>query len=124
MLSESSAFSGFAVSDIAVARDFYTAVLGLRVTEQEGGMLTLHLAGGTNILVYPKEDHVPAGFTVLNFPVPDVDAAVEALVAAGVSMERYDWVDDPHGIQRGWGPDIAWFADPSGNIFSVIQASE
>ncbi len=122
MFSESPAFSGFAVNDTAVARNFYVNVLGLRVSEQEGGMLTLHLVGGADILVYPKENHVPAGFTVLNFPVPDVEAAVDSLAAAGVTMERYDWVTDPKGIQRGWGPDIAWFTDPSGNVFSVIQA--
>ena len=83
-------------------------------------MLTLHLEGGRDTLVYPKPDHLPATYTILNFPVPDVEAAVDALVGRGVRFKRYDGVDD-RGISRGQGPDIAWFTDPAGNILSVLD---
>jgi hypothetical protein len=88
-------------------------------------MLTLHLAGATTVLVYPKDDHQPASFTVLNFPVDDIEATVDALAAAGVSFEHYEGTDietDPKGIFRGGGPLIAWFPDPAGNILSVLEA--
>jgi len=120
MITGSNAFHGFSVDDIPTARAFYADTLGLEV-EEENGMLWLHLAQGTRTLVYPKRDHVPATYTVLNFSVPDVDAAVDELVGRGVRFERYPGVDDPKGIQRGWGPTIAWFTDPAGNVLSVIE---
>ena len=121
MLTDSSAFSGFSVDDTARARTFYEDVLGLRVDEADG-MLTLHLRGGTEVLVYPKPDHVPATFTVLNFRVPDVEAAVDGLTARGVRFQRYaDPPTDQRGIMREGGPLIAWFTDPAGNVFSVLQ---
>jgi catechol 2,3-dioxygenase-like lactoylglutathione lyase family enzyme len=121
MLHDSRAYSGFSSNDIPTSRDFYERTLGLEVTE-ENGMLTLHLAGGGLVLVYPKDDHVPATFTVLNFPVADIDAAVDRLAAAGVTFERYDGFDqDERGIMRGFGPPIAWFKDPAGNVLSVIE---
>jgi catechol 2,3-dioxygenase-like lactoylglutathione lyase family enzyme len=121
MFEQTKAFSGFSVGDIAAARKFYTETLGLRVSE-ENGMLTLHIAGGTEILVYPKDNHEPATFTVLNFPVPDVGAAVAELTSRGVRFERYEGMpQDADGVMRGNGPDIAWFTDPAGNVMSVIQ---
>ena len=121
MFSDSNAFSGFAASDIEQAREFYAGTLGIEVTE-ENGMLTLHLAGGTNVLVYPKPDHTPAEFTVLNFPVDDVEVAVDALMERGVAFELYEGApQDEKGIMRGNGPDIAWFRDPAGNILSVLR---
>ncbi|ALV44946.1 glyoxalase [Arthrobacter alpinus] len=124
MLANSLAFSSFSVSDIAAARDFYQDTLGLAVTEQDG-MLTLHLGGGGTVLVYPKDaSHEPATFTVLNFPVADIEGAVETLVASGVELERYAGTPmetDAKGIFRQGGPLIAWFKDPSGNVLSVIQ---
>jgi catechol 2,3-dioxygenase-like lactoylglutathione lyase family enzyme len=121
MLHDSRAYSGFSSNDLPRSRDFYERTLGLEVTE-ENGMLTLHLAGGGLVLVYPKDDHVPATFTVLNFPVADIDAAVDRLAAAGVTFERYDGFDqDDRGIMRGFGPPIAWFKDPAGNVLSVIE---
>ena len=121
MLSDSKAFSGFAVDDIDAARRFYGETLGLRISE-ENGMLTLHIAGDRPTLVYPKDDHTPAEFTILNFPVDDVDAAVDALAARGVQFERYDgFGQDEKGIMRDQGPPIAWFKDPAGNVLSVIQ---
>lgn len=120
MLAESQAFSGFAVDDIGRAKTFYAATLGLNVTEQNG-MLTLHLAGDRDVLVYARENHEPATFTILNFPVADIDASVDELVGRGVTFLKYDWVDDLRGIQRRYGPPIAWFTDPAGNILSVIQ---
>ena len=117
-LADSPAFSGFSADDIPAARHFYADVLGLQVTE-ENGMLQLQLPGRP-VLIYPKADHVPAGFTVLNFPVPDIEAAVDELVAAGVEFQRYDWTDE-RGINRRGGPLIAWFTDPAGNTLSVLQ---
>ena len=124
MLADSAAFSGFAVPDIEAARAFYADTLGLQVEVDEdmGGMLTLHLGGGTNVLVYPKPDHTPATYTVLNFPVDDVGRAVDELTAKGVRFERYDGMDqDDKVVARGMGPAIAWFTDPAGNILSVLQ---
>jgi catechol 2,3-dioxygenase-like lactoylglutathione lyase family enzyme len=123
MLEKSKAFSGFSVDDIPRAKEFYAATLGLEVTE-ENGMLTLHLAGDRPTLVYPKPDHTPASFTILNFPVEDIEAAVDELAKRGVSFERYEGTDletDERGIFRGGGPPIAWFKDPAGNVLSVIQ---
>ncbi|MFF3012741.1 VOC family protein [Streptomyces sp. NPDC057939] len=122
MFEDTKAFSGFAVDDIPRAKEFYAGTLGLRVSE-ENGMLLLHLAGDTDVLVYPKDDHEPAGFTILNFPVPDVERAVDELAAAGVAFERYPGFDtDAKGIVRGdGGPPIAWFKDPAGNVLSVLE---
>ncbi|MFF8271564.1 VOC family protein [Streptomyces sp. NPDC016562] len=123
MLGDSKAFSGFSVDSIDNVKDFYGSTLGLRVSE-EHGMLFLHLGGGHDVLLYPKDNHVPATFTVLNFPVPDIEQAVDDLVARGVSFERYeDFGQDAKGIARSQeeGTSIAWFKDPAGNILSVLQ---
>lgn len=121
MLTDSRAFSGFSSNDIAACHDFYAGKLGLAVAEDHG-MLTLTFAGGGKTIVYPKPNHEPATFTVLNFPVPDIEKAVDALTAAGITMERYEGAgQDERGISRSGGPLIAWFKDPAGNILSVIQ---
>ncbi|KUJ68739.1 glyoxalase [Streptomyces albus subsp. albus] len=121
MFGSTKAFSSFSVDDIAKAKDFYDTVLGLRVTERSG-MLTLHIAGSAPLLVYPKENHRPADFTVLNFPVEDVETVVDELVRRGVAFERYPGFEqDAKGIARGEGPDIAWFKDPAGNVLSVVK---
>ena len=122
MFKDTHAFSGFSVNDITRAKQFYGDTLGLNVSE-ENGMLTLELAGGGRVLVYPKENHTPASFTILNFPVPDVDETVDRLTEAGVTFEHYegDLQTDEKGIMRGQGPDIAWFTDPAGNILSVLD---
>jgi predicted enzyme related to lactoylglutathione lyase len=123
MFDKTKAFSGFAVDDIAAAKKFYGETLGLDVTE-EYGMLTLHIDQGGDIIIYPKEDHAPANFTILNFPVGDVDQAVDQLSERGVTFERYEGFEqDEKGIARGdQGPAIAWFTDPAGNILSVLEA--
>jgi predicted enzyme related to lactoylglutathione lyase len=125
MLKDSHAFSGFAVKDLEAAKKFYGDTLGQDVRDGPMGIMELHLAGGTRIMVYPKDDHVPATYTILNFPVADVDAAVDELNAAGVTMEQYgrpEMQQDAKGIARDpQGPAIAWFTDPSGNIISVLQ---
>jgi catechol 2,3-dioxygenase-like lactoylglutathione lyase family enzyme len=121
MFTNTKAFSGFSVDDVQEAKKFYSETLGLRVSE-EYGMLSLHIAGEWNILVYPKPDHTPASFTILNFPVDDIDEAVDELTERGVRFERYDGLEqDEKGIFRGGGPYIAWFKDPAGNILSVLQ---
>jgi catechol 2,3-dioxygenase-like lactoylglutathione lyase family enzyme len=121
MLATSKAFSGFAVADIESAKAFYAETLGLDVSEDHG-ILTLNLAGDRPTIIYPKPDHEPASFTILNFPVDDVEAAVDELAARGVHFERYEgFPQDAKGIMRGHGPDIAWFKDPSGNVLSVIK---
>ena len=123
MLKQSHAFSGFFVNNLARAREFYEQTLGLTVSESHG-LLTLHLAGRTEVLMYPKPNHVPATFTVLNFPVDDVDKTVEELSRRSVRFEIYDGPDvhmDARGISRGNGPTIAWFKDPAGNILSVLH---
>lgn len=123
MLTNSKAFSGFSVPDIQQAKEFYGRTLGLKVAEAHG-LLHLHLAGGTKVLVYPKPNHVPATFTVLNFPVDDIDEAVDQLGKRGVRFEIYDTADlktDERGVFRGGGPPIAWFKDPAGNILSVLE---
>jgi catechol 2,3-dioxygenase-like lactoylglutathione lyase family enzyme len=121
MLAQSKAFSGFAVDDLQKAREFYGETLGLE-TSEEHGLMTLHLAGDRDTLVYPKPDHTPATYTVLNFPVEDIDRAVDELAERGVRFERYDGMDqDEKGVFRGGGPHIAWFTDPAGNILSVLQ---
>ncbi|MFI7439948.1 VOC family protein [Nonomuraea indica] len=121
MLGSVKAYSGFSVDDIEAARAFYEQTLGLTVSVANG-MLTLHIAGGRDILVYPKDDHVPATYTVLNFPVDDIGKAVDELAARGVRFERYPQLEtDERGIFRGGGPPIAWFTDPAGNVLSVLQ---
>jgi catechol 2,3-dioxygenase-like lactoylglutathione lyase family enzyme len=122
MLANTKAFSGFAVDDVPAARKFYEDTLGVKVSEANG-LLTLHLAGDRDTLVYPKPDFTPATYTILNFPVDDIDAAVDGLTGRGVRFERYDGFDqDEKGIARGEvGPYIAWFKDPAGNILSVLQ---
>jgi catechol 2,3-dioxygenase-like lactoylglutathione lyase family enzyme len=125
MFANAKAFSGFAVDDIDRAREFYEQTLGLKTTI-EHGLMTLHLAGDRPTLVYPKPDHTPATYTILNFPVDDIDRAADELAAHGVQFERYDGTEqDAKGILRGLardeGPDIAWFKDPAGNILSVLQ---
>lgn len=123
MFEHTKAFSGFAVDDLQKAREFYEGTLGLRVSEEEMGVLTLHLAGDRPTLVYPKSDHTPATYTILNFPVEKIDEAVEWLGARGVRFERYDGFDqDEKGISRAeGGPPIAWFTDPAGNILAVLE---
>jgi catechol 2,3-dioxygenase-like lactoylglutathione lyase family enzyme len=119
MFRNAKAFSGFSVDDLEKAKEFYGETLGLDVSAREEG-LELRVAGGTPIFVYPKENHTPATFTVLNFPVEDVDAAVDELTKAGVRFERYEeFEQDEKGISRNGGPTIAWFKDPAGNILSV-----
>lgn len=124
MFKETKAFSGFSVNDIAKAKEFYSTILGLDVREGMEGILELHIKGNNPIVVYPKPNHIPATFTVLNFPVPDVEKAVELLKSKDVVFESYDlpyFKTDNDNIFRGGGPFIAWFKDPAGNIFSVIQ---
>jgi predicted enzyme related to lactoylglutathione lyase len=123
MLGSSKAFSGFAVDDVPRAKLFYETTLGIEVSEQNG-ILTLHLGSGAEVIVYPKPDHEPAGFTVLNFPVEDIEAAVDGLASRGIEFERYEGTEveaDERGIFRGGGPLIAWFKDPAGNVLSVLQ---
>jgi catechol 2,3-dioxygenase-like lactoylglutathione lyase family enzyme len=121
MFEHTKAFSGFSVDDIPTAKRFYGETLGLRVSE-ENGLLMLHIAGDRDTVVYPKEDHTPATFTILNFPVDDIDKAVDGLAGRGVRFERYEGLEqDDKGVSRGMGPAIAWFKDPAGNILSVIQ---
>jgi catechol 2,3-dioxygenase-like lactoylglutathione lyase family enzyme len=123
MLTNSQAFSGFAVDDLDKAREFYGEVLGIRTSDDEMGFLTLHLAGDRNTLVYPKPDLVPGNYTILNFPVEDIDEAVDGLRAKGVEFEVYEgFGQDEKGISReAGGPPIAWFKDPAGNILAVLQ---
>ncbi|CAN5869111.1 hypothetical protein BH20ACT7_BH20ACT7_00160 [soil metagenome] len=121
MLEHSKAFSGFSVDDVPAAKKFYSETLGLDVSE-ENGMLWLRVTGDDGILVYPKPEHTPASFTILNFAVDDIDTAVDELTARGVRFERYNDFDlDDKGIFRGGGPYIAWFTDPAGNVLSVLQ---
>ena len=128
MLRESKAFRWFSVDDIGAAKRFYGETLGLDVEEQPGMGLVLHLAGGRDVFAYPKENHQPATYTMLNFPVPDIDAAVDELSRRDVRFERYEGFDqDEKGIARPerpeYGPPIAWFTDPAGNILSVLEES-
>lgn len=126
LLRESRAFSGFSVNDIPKAKAFYGETLGLDVRE-ENGMLHLHLPGSTVVLVYPKPNHQPATFTILNFPVTDVEEAVDELTGLGVRFEQYggEIQTDPKGIHRGGkGPAIAWFKDPAGNVLSILEMSK
>ncbi|MGH7794889.1 MAG: VOC family protein [Candidatus Binatia bacterium] len=122
MLRESNAFSGFSVPNIPKAKEFYGETLGLEVSESNG-LLNLHLASGTTVLIYPKPNHAPATFTILNFPVENIEEAVDQLTKSGVRFERYegDLKTDEKGVFRGGGPLIAWFKDPAGNILSVLE---
>ena len=121
MFENTKAFSGFSVDDVPKAEKFYGETLGLRVSE-EYGMMWLHIAGERGVLVYPKPDHTPASYTILNFPVDDIEEAVDELAERGVRFERYDDSEqDEKGIFHGGGPLIAWFKDPAGNVLSVIQ---
>ena len=125
MLADSKAFSGFAVDDLEKAREFYADTLDLNVSDIDGApLMTLHLAGDRPTLIYAKPDHTPATYTILNFPVDDIDRAVDELAARGVRFERYEGMgQDEKGIMREQGPLIAWFQDPAGNILSVLQQS-
>ena len=121
MFTYTKAFSGFSVDDLEKAQAFYGETLGLRTSEQYG-LMTLHLAGGRDTLVYPKADHTPATYTILNFQVDDIESAVDDLAGRGVRFERYPGMQqDERAINRGGGPYIAWFKDPAGNILSVLQ---
>jgi catechol 2,3-dioxygenase-like lactoylglutathione lyase family enzyme len=121
MLRDTPAFSGFSTNDIDAAKLFYGETLGVELSD-DGGMLNLRLGGGQRVLIYPKDNHEPATFTVLNFEVPDVDAAVDQLSAKGVSFERYEGMgQDEKGIARQYPPPIAWFKDPAGNILAILQ---
>ena len=126
MLKDSEAFSGFSVNDLAAAKEFYGQKLGIEVDQNEMG-LSLKIAGGNTIFVYPKEDHTAATYTILNFPVEDIDAALNDLKDKGIAFEQYpgmtDEADIARGISQNRGPDIAWFKDPAGNILSVLQNS-
>ena len=122
MLKDSEAFSGFSVPDVEEAQKFYGETLGLDASVEGGGILGIHFAGGGTAIAYPKDDHVPATFTILNFPVGDVEKAVDELTSRGVEFEHYEgFPQDEKGIMRGQGPDIAWFKDPAGNILSVLN---
>ena len=125
MLKQSKAFSSFSVNDIAKAKKFYHDILGLNVVDNPMGIIELHLENGNKIILYPKADHLPATFTVLNFPVNDLEATVDALIEKGISFEQYEGEikTDKKGIfkSEGNGPNIAWFKDPSGNILSVMK---
>ena len=125
MLKHSKAFSGFSVNDISKAKKFYSEILGLEVKDNPMGLLELNLEGGNHIIIYPKPTHVPATFTILNFPVKNIDDAVDDLIAKRITFEQYEGriKTDEKGICRsgGKGPNIAWFKDPAGNILSLIE---
>jgi catechol 2,3-dioxygenase-like lactoylglutathione lyase family enzyme len=124
MLSNTPAFSSFAVDDLEAARSFYGETLGLAISDGPMGVLSLDLPGDRATLIYPKPDFTPATYTILNFPVDDVEAAVDELSSRGVEFERYEGFEqDEKGIARAGGPDIAWFKDPAGNILSVLKTS-
>jgi len=123
MFKDAKAFSSFAVNDLQKAKEFYGQTMGLEISQSAEG-LKLNLAGGQTVFLYPKPNHTPASFTVLNFAVKDIEAAVDELRTLGVRLEKYDQPDlktDAKGIMRGPGPQIAWFKDPAGNILSVLQ---
>jgi predicted enzyme related to lactoylglutathione lyase len=126
MFKHTKAFSGFSVNDIQKAKEFYGDKLGIEVTEEMMGILVLHIGGDNKIIIYPKPNHQPATFTILNFPVDDVEKTVDELTAKGIVFEQYDFDQiktDSKGIMRGMGPTIAWFKDPAGNILSVLDAN-
>jgi len=124
MFTNTKAFGSFSVNDLQKAKEFYGEVLGLKTVENAMGILELHIAGGIDIIIYPKPDHVPATFTILNFPVDNIEIAVDELIAKGVVFEQYggEIATDEKGICRDSnGPNIAWFKDPAGNILSVVE---
>lgn len=125
MFKDTKAFSGFSVDDLQKAKKFYGEVLGLNVVDNPMGLIELHIAGGNHILVYPKPNHEPATYTVLNFPVKNIDETVDELIKKGITFEQYGGQikTDEKGITRGGdrGPNIAWFKDPAGNILSVLE---
>ena len=125
MLQRSKAFSSFSVDDVQKAKAFYQDVLGIEVKDNPMGVIELAIEGSTNVLLYPKPNHVPATFTVLNFPVENIDQAADELIAKGVKFEIYnqEYINtDEKGISRGnGGPNIAWFRDPAGNILSILE---
>ena len=124
MLQQSKAFSSFSVNDIQKAKEFYSDILGLKVSDSSMGVLKLHIEGSNNIMIYPKPNHEPATFTVLNFPVDDIEKSVDELIAKGIVFEQYEGEikTNEKGICRdSQGPKIAWFKDPGGNILSVLQ---
>lgn len=125
MLKQSKAFAGFSAIDISAAKEFYSYSLGLDVTEKPNGFLEVHTSGNNPIIIYPKDNHVPATYTILNFPVDDIDQAVADLTSRGVEFERYEGAiqTDEKGIVRGenGSPHAAWFKDPAGNILSLMQ---
>lgn len=125
MLKHSKAFSGFSVNDIQKAKEFYSGILGLEVKDNPMGLIELNLEGGNRIIIYPKPNHVPATFTLLNFPVKNIDEAVDELINKEIKFEQYEGPikTDKKGICRsgGKGPNIAWFKDPAGNILSLIE---
>ena len=126
IFSESQAFSTFSVNDLKKAKEFYGETLGLDVKETKEG-LELHLEGGNTVFLYPKPNHTPASFTVLNFPVNNIDEAVDEIMELDIRLEQYNLPDlkqDERGIARGRGPKIAWFKDPAGNILSVIEVKK
>lgn len=124
MLKQENIFSSFSVDNLEQAKEFYVNVLGLEVRENYMGFLELVIPGSNNVLIYPKKDHQPADFTVLNFPVNNIDEAVDRLTERGIRFEHYTGSiqTDQKGISRAddMGPDIAWFKDPAGNILSVL----
>jgi predicted enzyme related to lactoylglutathione lyase len=128
MVEGARAFSSFSVDDAHRAKEFYGGTLGLKVTEMEGmdGLLNLHMARGNRVMIYQKPDHAPASFTILNFPVRNIERTVDELAGKGVRFEKYEGAigTDEKGIHRGRGPTIAWFKDPAGNILSVIEDTE
>jgi catechol 2,3-dioxygenase-like lactoylglutathione lyase family enzyme len=122
MFTNTKAFSGFAAPDLDAVQTFYSGTLGLETTREGDGLLVIHLAGGRDTIVYAKPDFEPATYTILNFPVDDIDAAVDALMEKGVAFELYEGApQDEKGIMREYGPPIAWFRDPAGNVLSVIK---
>jgi catechol 2,3-dioxygenase-like lactoylglutathione lyase family enzyme len=122
MFTTAEAFVSFAVPDLDEARDFYGNTLGLKTSDGPEGILVLHIEGSRDVMVYPKPDYTPATYTILNFPVEDIEQAVDALAEKGVTFERYDGFEqDDRGIAHAGGPLIAWFRDPAGNILSVIK---
>ena len=124
MIDTSKAFSGFSVNDISKAKEFYSKTLGMKVKEGEMGILELTIANDATVIIYPKLNHVPAEFTILNFPVSKIDEAVDELLTRGVAFLQYDYETiktDHKGVMRGNGPNIAWFTDPAGNILSIIE---
>lgn len=126
MFKHTNAFSGFSVNDLQKAKKFYSGILGLEVREDDMGILEVHIEGSNNLIIYPKSNHEPATFTVLNFPVDDVEKTVDALIEKGIVFEQYkgEIQTNEKGIcDNGYGPKIAWFKDPAGNILSVLEKS-